>query len=827
MKQKKPFLLRSLLVVFIVVTFLCVTIFIGSISFVNSFTETTIQRNSALNYEYFQKYIERLSNELELKSKSWKHQLSHGVKLDEVFSSMTSYVNENDFIIHLSYVSDENSFYSDPSALKLTENIDDYDDVIKFSKAAVDESYLMDFTFKIDDVTYMFICDLEKIVNKIVADLNLDDLPIVFHVKDEFVYQKNISEETLKAIDFNKLKDTITINDTRYLVSYIESERSSFVGVYLIEQRSSPFYFFNLDVASVIWLLASGLLIIASVIILLYIRQPINDYLNNIFSYHGSKRKLLPKAMLSNPIINELDEHIHLVGEKVAEKKREVHELSKQSDDYSLQLGNYQTMLSSTLLQRREMEDELAGYYENYKSILHLLPDNIFIIKGNGIIEYINENFLQMLNFENEELINKPLNRFILDADSCFDLLVKRDFDGIEISFKQKNDGDIIKLSVKTQRIFIENELQAILCVCRDVSFVQRMNFDYYSKNRELYIVNEISKIMTVNVDVERILQNITAKISALLDLKGCTIRFYENDQLELVAYEGYQSDIIKRHSISVNNTHAGLALMEGKIYIIRNSDDLVFEEQRLDDAINNSDTLVFLPLSTDDKKFGVLSVASDHEVEYDDLVLLESISTNATIALEKTILFKQLKENYFKTVEALLTAIEINTTENKGHIHHVANIARLIGELFYFTSSELDDIYIAGLLHDIDRIAMKDSSTVTEIERAELRREIIEKIGLNESIQNGVVYHKSNYDLSEAPYPINEQPFYAKIIQISNEYEKKYRELGGNPTLIDSAYNEIAKEAGSKFAPEMVRVLGKIVSDHKSKLEKAISFVE
>ena len=67
------------------------------------------------------------------------------------------------------------------------------------------------------------------------------------------------------------------------------------------------------------------------------------------------------------------------------------------------------------------------------------------------------------------------------------------------------------------------------------------------------------------------------------------------------------------------------------------------------------------------------------------------------------------LKETLFGLVRCLSTAIDAKDPHTGGHSERVARIAVRLGEEMGLTRGEISDLYLAGLLHDLGKIGIRD----------------------------------------------------------------------------------------------------------------------
>ena len=69
----------------------------------------------------------------------------------------------------------------------------------------------------------------------------------------------------------------------------------------------------------------------------------------------------------------------------------------------------------------------------------------------------------------------------------------------------------------------------------------------------------------------------------------------------------------------------------------------------------------------------------------------------------------EQANEFLLQTVEALATAVDAKDSYTNGHSNRVAKYARMIAHEAGMTEEECDEVYLAGLLHDVGKIGIDD----------------------------------------------------------------------------------------------------------------------
>lgn len=459
----------------------------------------------------------------------------------------------------------------------------------------------------------------------------------------------------------------------------------------------------------------------------------------------------------------------------------------------------------------------LKSFFDN---ISNNMDQMVWIASGNGEIIYLNEVLKEVIKIDSSVSTEK-MSDFLEGFDDGLGILMERDFKAIKFTFKNHLFSE--SLNGMSIRIREFNRVGVILCICSKSNFEDKMNQNYMKKSRDLHFINEIGKITGSNNSIETTLQEVLDKVAFLANLNLSTIRLInDSNHLELKTVSGYSNEYLMEKELTIQGNHIGYSFNENKIILINHVEDLLFPEARIEKILAEGRAVAIIPLANYQKSFGVMTIVSDYKFNTDYLVLLESISINVTISLEKVLLFDQLKANYFKTVEAFVTAAEIKQERFSGHSRRVAKVSQLIAERLYLNDSEIDDIYITGLLHDIGKLGFADNSLEYFFDiddHGTMGRHMIENVGFERDILEGIEFHHLNYDLSNLEeVSLQEQPYYAQIIRLANDFDL-YMNYS-NSDLDGSAFTEkMLQDSGRLYSPQLLKILGDIIKNQNEQL--------
>jgi putative nucleotidyltransferase with HDIG domain len=134
------------------------------------------------------------------------------------------------------------------------------------------------------------------------------------------------------------------------------------------------------------------------------------------------------------------------------------------------------------------------------------------------------------------------------------------------------------------------------------------------------------------------------------------------------------------------------------------------YEEYRDIERING---ILYLPIVVLGKLLGILVIGpkkSEQMISDYDQSVLSTLSNQIAVAIENARLYEELEEAFIETITTLANAIDIRDSYTSDHSQFIASLARDTAKMLGLPASEVDDIYWAGLLHDVGKIGIPDS---------------------------------------------------------------------------------------------------------------------
>jgi putative two-component system response regulator len=201
-----------------------------------------------------------------------------------------------------------------------------------------------------------------------------------------------------------------------------------------------------------------------------------------------------------------------------------------------------------------------------------------------------------------------------------------------------------------------------------------------------------------------------------------------------------------------------------------------------------------------------------------------QHVANNLRAKLERIQLEKE--KIFFQTLQSLSCALEQKDEYTRNHSEMVGQIAEKIC-LEYSTNSEfIEDVVIAGRLHDIGKIGIKDNilfakRALTDEEYELIKKhpqmsyEIIKPVDNDGKISSYVLHHHERWNGEGYPHRLKEKgiPAGARVLAVADTYNalvsnRPYREAKD----ADFALEILFDGASILFDPEIVEIMHRLV---------------
>ncbi len=188
----------------------------------------------------------------------------------------------------------------------------------------------------------------------------------------------------------------------------------------------------------------------------------------------------------------------------------------------------------------------------------------------------------------------------------------------------------------------------------------------------------------------------------------------------------------------------------------------------------------------------------------------------------------QELRTAYVQTIRALAEAVDAKDTYTRGHSERVGVYASKIAAELGFPKELIERVYIAGLLHDVGKIGVRDS-VITKPDRLtpeeydeikkhpEIGAKILEPVDFLAEIVPCVRHHHEWFDGSDRGYPDRLAgegiPLPSRVILVADTVEAMTSDRPYRKALpLDIVFTELAKYSGSQFDPTCVDAFLRVI---------------
>ena len=210
-------------------------------------------------------------------------------------------------------------------------------------------------------------------------------------------------------------------------------------------------------------------------------------------------------------------------------------------------------------------------------------------------------------------------------------------------------------------------------------------------------------------------------------------------------------------------------------------------------------------------------------------------------LASSKSAILKDLRELFYKTIKSISSALDAKDPYTHGHSLRVTLYSLILAKELNLTDKTLEEIELAGLLHDIGKIGIPQSilckpGKLTDEEFAVMKshpknsEKLVSSIKKLSGITEWLKAHHEKWDGSGYPGHLKgeEIPISARIIALADTYDamtstRSYRRALEHEVAID----EIKRCAGTQFDPNLAALFVKLQDTIKAAKENPEEYYE
>ncbi len=392
-------------------------------------------------------------------------------------------------------------------------------------------------------------------------------------------------------------------------------------------------------------------------------------------------------------------------------------------------------------------------------------------------------------------------------------------------------------LNVNNKRsggVFTEDDLNLLLGISGQISqAISNANLHERTETQvaELSLIQELGKAVNSSLDLDSVLNYFIDMTTRITESDRSTLMLFDEERRELYVqvHRGFPDSNIKEVRFAIGDGIAGQAAkLRRPIRVANTNQDSHYKKLPLAQS-EKPLTLISAPLLNKDNLIGVINCERELEKKgpfaNENLDLLDTLASQASVAIENARLYHNLLSVYLETIRALAAAIDAKDSYTHGHSRRVTDLSVGIAQVMGLMRSEIDTIRHAALLHDVGKIGISEQillkpGRLTDDEFETIKTHphigagILNSIEFLKNVCMVIEHHHERFDGKGYPSGLKgeEIPLGARIIMVADSFDaitslRPYRK----PLTFVEASNEVKRCSGTQFDP--------IVVDHFMKL--------
>ncbi len=354
------------------------------------------------------------------------------------------------------------------------------------------------------------------------------------------------------------------------------------------------------------------------------------------------------------------------------------------------------------------------------------------------------------------------------------------------------------------------------------------------SHHNRLMTLLEITRQLTAETDLDKLLELIVSRTTKLLGAERTTLYLLDRETNELWSKIAEGTITIR---LPVGHGLAGYVAQTGEVLNVQDVQHDPRHASRFDKLTGyRVDTMLAVPMrDRAGSIIGVVQVLNKQTGTFtaEDEELLTALASSAAIALENARLHAQVQRMLDSLIATLAAIIDARDRQMAGHSQRVTEYAVAIARRMGLSAGRIELVRIAGLLHDVGKIGVPEAiltktSELTSEEKhimrdhARLTGEILSNVHFSDDLREVPIIAAQHHErLDGSGYPnglrAEELSLESRILAVADVFDaltshRYYRE----PVSDQEALAEIEQGAGVLFDADVVETLKQLVAEGK-----------
>lgn len=335
----------------------------------------------------------------------------------------------------------------------------------------------------------------------------------------------------------------------------------------------------------------------------------------------------------------------------------------------------------------------------------------------------------------------------------------------------------------------------------------------------------EFSGILNSTLDAHRVKELAMKATCKVLHAEGAMLYLIDEEKKELcfeIIFGSITAEQFQEIRIPLDeNSVAGTVALTKDAVIINQIEEPVEKKKARKGSHFPTRNMICVPLESKGKVIGVLQAINKIHGDWEkrEKRLLQTLAHQVAIAVENSLLYEKLKDQFYETVFAMANAVDAKDRYTGGHTKRVAYFSEMIAKYMGLRKDEIEEVRLTAILHDIGKIGIDDKVLKKEApldksewehmkQHPELGYKILAGIPSMKKISEGMRYHHERPDGHGYPKGLKgeEIPLIARIISVADTFDamtsnRPYRK----GMEYEVAFEEIVMQRGKQFDEKVV----------------------
>lgn len=354
------------------------------------------------------------------------------------------------------------------------------------------------------------------------------------------------------------------------------------------------------------------------------------------------------------------------------------------------------------------------------------------------------------------------------------------------------------------------------------------MNTKNYSSLTKKYrslicALHAIYRLINTTYDVSDLIIRLTKLLSQIFKTSKCTIALLGSPKNKHFVSSYMCSFVNNKRIIKSKKT-----LIKDKFQInILKTSSAVLKNNLIATPLIHEDTIGFIITSRDKnlcRKYG--------NFDSFDLETLMTLAGQIVMAINNIQLYEEQQKIVLGTIKSLINVLDSSMPPPYTHTPHFLRLVKTLAQEMNMTKKEIESLQYASLLHDAGKInipleILTKNTRLTGEEYDIIKRhpiksaEIIKHLEILKPAVPIIIHHHEKYDGTGYPSKLKMRqiPLGARVMSVADAFDamvygRPYRER----ISAEDALEEIKKNSGSQFDPQIVKCLVSIFNNKKLK---------